>query len=172
MPLSDLRVANRDDDVTGSETGPVRWPLRYHGVDQCSAVEAPTEMRRQLGSDLLEGNPEPRALHGAVFDQLPSDTLGDLGRNGETDSRSAADDHRVDPEHSAVKVHERAAGVPRVDAGVGLQIVLDFVCADAAATLRTENARSHGVVQTKWRSDRDDELPDSRFVRRGELCFR
>jgi hypothetical protein len=82
---------------------------------------------------------------------------------------SAADDHGVDAEHLAVQVDERPAGVPWVDAGIGLQVVLDRIDADPTASFRAHDPGRHGVAEPERRADRDDPFADPHRVAIGKL---
>ncbi len=111
------------------------------------------------------------AIDAAGLQELLGDAAGDRRRHGEADALTLADDHRVDADHLAVEVDERAARVARVDAGVGLEVVLDRVDADAAAALGAEHAGRHAVAEAEGRADREDPLADARRVAVAEVCL-
>ena len=126
--------------------------------------------RRELGRDVLHADAEPRARDTCpVLRICVGHALRHVARDGEADALAAADDHRVDAEHVALQIAERPAGVARVDARVGLQVVLDRVHPEAAAALRREHAGGHRVAEAERRADGDDPLAHARRVGVGEL---
>ena len=72
---------------------------------------------------LAGGEAEVRAVDVAVLDQLRDDVADAVDRDGEADAGVAAaggGDLRVDADHAAGGVEQRAARVAGVDGGVGL----------------------------------------------------
>ena len=67
-----------------------------------------------------------------MLHQLRQNVLGDVDRNGEADALGRHDDRRVDADHLAAAVDQRAAAVAGVEGGVGLNDVVDQVAGDAA----------------------------------------
>ena len=93
-----------------------------------------------------------------TVDDLVGNVLGVVNRNGKTHARAGARvalDKRVDTHKLAIVVDERAAGVARIDGGIGL----DHVGIDGVAAGR---AHGRGAIQR-----RDDTGGDRLFVAEG-----
>jgi hypothetical protein len=71
-----------------------------------------------------------------------------------------AGDGRVDADDARLAVGQRAAGIARVDRGVGLDEILEAVAADAGAAEGAHDAGRDRVLQAERVSDRDDEVAD------------
>src|SRR5690606_35402122 len=118
--------------------------------------------------DLLHLYADQSATHTAIGLQLLYDVLGDVDGDGEADAHVAArtgEDLRIDADHLAGQVEQRASGVAGIDGHVGLDeghILL--VTADAAAG-GADHTGGHRVVEAEGRSDGNDPL--SRLDRPG-----
>ena len=101
-----------------------------------------------------------------AVDNLVGNVLGVVNRNGKAHARAGARialDKRVDTHQLTVVVDERAAGVARVDGGIGLNHVgIDGIAAGGAhgrgAIQRRHNARGDGLLVAERRADRHDPL--------------
>ena len=101
-----------------------------------------------------------------AVDDLVGNVLGVVNRNGKAHARAGARialDKRVDTHQLTVVVDERAAGVARVDGGIGLNHVgIDGIAAGGAhgrgAIQRRHNARGDGLLVAERRADRHDPL--------------
>ena len=101
-----------------------------------------------------------------AVDNLVGDVLGVVDGNGKAYARAGARvalDERVDTHELAVVVDKRAAGVARVDGGIGLDHVgVDGVAAGRAhgrgAIERRHNARGDRLLVAERRADRHDPL--------------
>ena len=101
-----------------------------------------------------------------AVDDLVGNVLGVVNRNGKAHARAGtrvALDERVDTHELAVVVDERAAGVARVDGGIGLNHVgIDGVAAGRAhgrgAIQSRHNTRGDRLLVAEWRSDRHNPL--------------
>src|SRR5439155_11336198 len=106
------------------------------------------------------------ARHLALVLELAVNELRLVGGDSESDPLEparAAGDRRVDPDHFAVQVHQRAAAVARVDRGVNLDEVLIAVATeDARAMLiglaieRADDPVSHRSDVTERRTEGHD----------------
>ena len=78
--------------------------------------------------------------------------------------RVAGLDLRVDADHRAARVEQRAAGVAVVDRGVGLDHVVDRVAVRRldCALEGADDARRDGAVEAERVADRDDRVADLR----------
>ena len=83
-------------------------------------------------------------------------------------------DRRVDADQFAVHVHQRAAGVARVDRGVGLDgvehgvLVLGVAARGDRPVQRADDAGGDGALEAERRADRHDVLADPQIRRRAE----
>ena len=101
-----------------------------------------------------------------AVDNLVGDVLGVVDRNGKAYARAGARvalDERVDTHELAVVVDKRAAGVARVDGGIGLDHVgVDGVAAGRAhgrgAIERRDDTRGDRLLVAERRTDRHDPL--------------
>ncbi len=78
-----------------------------------------------------------------MLDQLVGDLAGQVRRNRKTDSDEASrlrEDRCVQPDHLALNIEKRSAGVPWVNRSIGLNEVFDVEDAHARATLRTHDS--------------------------------
>ena len=71
----------------------------------------------------------------------------------------------VDADQLAVEVDQRAAGVARVDRGIGLDEVLVAQPAQAAAADRRDDARGHRLADAERVADRDHEVAHAQLRR-------
>ena len=101
-----------------------------------------------------------------AVNNLVGNVLGVVNGNGKAHARAGARvalDERVDAHQLAVVVNERAAGVARVDGGIGLDHVgIDGVTVGRAhgrgAIQRRHNARGDRLLVAEGRTDRHDPL--------------
>src|SRR5207302_5981035 len=113
--------------------------------------------------DAVYAHAELAALDRAELDQLLHDAASHVHRDREADADVAAGarEYRgVDPDQLAAQVHQRAAGVARIDRGVGLNEVLEAVGVDPRARQAADDPRGHGVLQTEGIADRHHEVAD------------
>src|SRR6185295_12359721 len=117
-------------------------------------------------------HPKPGADEFAFGDQFLGNFLREVDRDGEADAAVHTADERVDADHFAINVHQRAAAVSRIDARVGLEEIL--VNHDAPVKngppLRADMAERHAVIQLERRADGDGEFAHPRL--RGIAEFR
>ena len=110
------------------------------------------------------------------FDDRSQHRFGQRNGNGKTDSSAGAgsrQDRGVDPDQLATQIHQGAAGVARVDGGIGLQKVLEPVSVgdDVLNTiLAADDSGGHGLVETKGAADRQYPVTDLDFVRATQRC--
>ena len=67
------------------------------------------------------------------------------------------EDCRIDPDDFSICIQQRASGASRVDRRIGLNEILDDTDPHAAAE-RADNATTHGLADTKWIADREDDI--------------
>ena len=114
-----------------------------------------------------DAHAEPGAGHFTVLDQHVGNALGQIHRNGKPDAGVHAADERVDADHLAVNVDQRAAAVAGVDAGISLDKILveHHLIREHPPPLGAHVADGDAVIQLVRRADRDGELADLGLVR-------
>src|SRR5438552_113648 len=95
---------------------------RHDVADQHAARLTQVEPLEIVLGDLDDGHTEPAPLDPALRGELRHELLDQVRRDREAD-RAVARRHAVDADDLARHVHERTAGVPGVDRGVGLDEV-------------------------------------------------
>ena len=91
-----------------------------------------------------------------VLDELLAHVVGHVDRDGERQAHvaaAAAVDLRVDADHFAVEIEQRAAGVARIHRHVGLDERHETVFARHGATGGADDARGHAVLERERRTD-------------------
>ena len=85
----------------------------------------------------------------------------------ETDSLRRQNRRRVDADHLASRIDERAAGISRVQGGVGLNHILDQAPRVRAqrSPQRADHARRHGGLKPVRIADRNRHLPRPQVLR-------
>jgi hypothetical protein len=78
------------------------------------------------------------------------------------------DDQRVDADHLAVEVEQRAAGIAAVDGGVGLDVVVIGPGIDVAVA-RRDDAGRHRAAEAERIADRDHPFAEPQLVGIAEL---
>src|SRR6267378_2477825 len=113
---------------------------------------------------------EISAPHPAVAEKLHDHPLHAVDRRGKADSLRTRNDRRVHADYFAARVHERAAGIPRVERGIRLQHVVDQApgLGAQAAAKRAHDAGSDRVLEAVRIADRDRELSNPKAARRAK----
>ena len=156
-----LGVADLRDDVAGLEPG----------LRGCGAGRDLRDARAVVG--VGKADAEERALDRLAGDERVRDLLGGLDRHGVADALVAAGlrrDLRVDADHAAVAVEQRAAAVAGVDRGVGLDRAVDreAVGRGQLAVDRADDARGDGALEPERAADRHDRIADLHGLGRAE----
>src|SRR6185437_4643246 len=150
-----------EDHVTGLDTGLLgRAALLDARYQRALRLRQAEGVGQPLG-DVLDHDAELAARHVAAGLQLLPDLHGDVDRYRERHAHvaaAAAVDLRVDADHLALHVEQRAAGVARVDRHVGLDE--RHVVARQGAPLGADDARGGAVLEAERRADRQHPLPD------------
>jgi hypothetical protein len=133
--------------------------------------------------DVLAVDAQGAATDHAAGQQLVLDAVGQVHRDREAEADVAG--HRaarveaggVDADQLAVEVDQRAAGIARVDAGIGLDEVLVAGTRQVVAADRGDDARGHRLAHAERIADRDHEVADLQQVAvrqrdRGEVLRR
>ena len=145
----DLAPVETGDNVTGADAGARgRRILDYLGHEGATAARDAERLGnvRRHGRDR---DAELAALDRAETDQLIHDAARHVHRNRKADADVAAatrENHVVDADELAAQVDERAAGVARIDRGVGLDEAFVTVRTHARAAERTDDAVRHRLL--------------------------
>ncbi len=112
--------------------------------------------------NILRAHAEIGAAHATVADERDGDTLGGIRGDREADPLRGENDRGVDADDRAVRVHQRATGVARVERRIGLNHVIQKPSRRTAhgAAQGTHDARGHGVLESVRTADRDGDLAD------------
>ena len=125
---------------------------------------------------IKDGDAEVRARHVAFLHDSGDDALHGVRRDGEADAFDAVGNNlgTVDADDLAVHVDERAAGVARVDGGVGLHELDARVTVAERAVEGADNAARHAALELKAHrvADGNDGLADDRRVGVAEVGCR
>src|SRR3954453_22663164 len=157
-------AVDRGDDVAAAQARAGRRAAAGHLADR----------RAGAGGRVAERHAEVGMGHLAAGDELLRDALDGGRRDGEAVSVAAARvalDLRVDPDHVAVRVEQRAARVAVVDRRVGLDRARDreVVRRVDRAVERADDAGRDRALEAERAPDRDDAVADLHGVRVGEL---
>ena len=120
------------------------YQLATPSQDSFQSVAAPA-----YNSGLLNPTANP-----AVFDDLRHNIAGHVAWDGEADSDVAAsrgNDCGIQADELTAQVHQRSAGVARIDRGIGLDHVLDHeaVVEGELATEGADDARRERAVEAE-----------------------
>jgi hypothetical protein len=171
--LFDGDAVDIDDHVLGAQP-PGRRRASRNDLDDLYPVftpQLPSATRRQgtaSAGDADIGAPEATVLHQCGDD--PASRVVDRHGKAESDPRH----RRVDADHPAGRITQRATGVAGVQGCVGLDHVLDDAHRAGGArrerpTKGADDAGRHRTGETHRVSDRDDELTDPEVVGVAEL---
>jgi hypothetical protein len=162
-----LVAVDADDRVAAREAGRLGGAPGFDLGHDDSAPDA--EVAREVGRQVLHEEARPRAPHLAVGDEVAHHAPHAVDGDGEADPLRLAVDGGGDADQLALDVEERAAGVARVDRGVGLDEVGEsaLLVAERAAD-GAHHARRHRVREAEGVADRDHRLADHQVRRAAE----
>src|SRR5690606_887650 len=166
-----LLAVDAHDHVARQQAGLLGGFARLDRLDELTAVGGQAERPGQVLVHRLDAHTEVAAQDLLAGDKLLDDRLGGLGRDCETDADAAArgrEDRVVDPDHVALHVEQRTAGVAAIDAGVGLDVAVVGARSGGAVHGR-DDAAGDGAAKAERVADRDHPVADPRIVRSAEL---
>ena len=172
----DLRAVDGGDDITLAQACLIGRAAGddLEDVDTFLEVQLVAVARGALL--VKDGDAEVRARHVAFLHDSGDDVLHGVRRDGEADALDAVGDDlgTVDADDLAVHVDERAAGVARVDGGVGLHELDACVTVAERAVEGADDAARHAALELKAHrvADGDDGLADDRRVGVAEVGCR
>ncbi|ABA49128.1 hypothetical protein BURPS1710b_1013 [Burkholderia pseudomallei 1710b] len=164
-------AVDREDHVARLQPGLRGRPLRIDRADERAVGLLQAERTRERLIEPLHGDAEPAAAHVARLHELVLHLHRLVDRDRERQPLEAARlrvDHRVDADHLAVQVEQRAARVAGVHGHVGLD-ERRVVLVGQRTRLRADDARGDRVVEPVRRADRDDPLADLALRRIADL---
>ena len=88
-------------------------------------------------------------VRGTGRDELAHHVAREVRRNREADAIAATRGReylRIDADQFSTQVHERTAGIARIDRRVGLDEVLDAAPAEASTVQARDDARTRGLA--------------------------
>ncbi|PRD36405.1 UNVERIFIED_CONTAM: hypothetical protein NCL1_08904 [Trichonephila clavipes] len=151
--------------VTGLEAGTRCRRLRLHAGDQRAGRLGQAVGVGQVLGHFLDGDTEVAATDLALVAQLTHHLHGDIDRNRERQAHEAAGaavDLRVDADHLAGGVEQRAAGIARIDGDIGLDEGHVGI-AGQRARLGADDAGGGRVVEAERRADGQHPLADAQL---------
>src|SRR5438105_1561225 len=158
-----------DDDVAGTQARLERGRGAADALDQQAARIRSAELRRILRRQRCEHDRADRsAPHFAVLQEVVDDAPREVARDREADplvAAALAEDGGVDADQLAARVHQRAAGVARVDGGVRLNEVFVAGDAEAGAPERGDDAERDGLIELERVADGQHPLRDLQLRR-------
>ena len=185
-------AAQRDDQAIGARNLIVAQlgndiALLDAGLGGRTVLDDACHVRAAIGAQLVSASIERvdarkrgaqvRMNRRLAVDDLVGNVLGIVNGNGKAHARAGARvalDERVDTHQLTVVVNERAAGVARVDGGIGLDHVgIDGVTVGRAhgrgAIQRRHDTRGDRLLVAERRADRHDPLAHVELGRVADL---
>src|SRR5581483_4457511 len=121
-------------------------------------------------------NSQVRARELAVLDNLVGNLFRQAAGDGETDAAVQALNESIDADDLAFDVDQRPSAVARVDQRIGLNEILvhghSFERVNHGASLGTDVAKGHAIIEPEGRADGDGKLADLRLAGIGQYGCR
>src|SRR5262249_10956868 len=162
-PLGDRLAVDRGDDVTGFEAGLGGRRAVKDLADDDARFAGHAKFFGDIGVQFPDLDTQATTMDLAVGSQRLEDVLGQVAGHGQPDALEAAVarlDGRVDADHLAFQVDQRAAAVARIDGGVGLDEILVHVHRQTTAALGADDAGRHRAAQAERRTDGQNAVAD------------
>ena len=153
--------------------GEQRYPIHAVGLTHAGYFDAVLrQIWQELGGSITgvtrEGRVPASAKEIQQWQSMPlADVIGDINRNRKGQphvTTGAAVYLRIDPDHFTTHIEERPAGISRVNCHISLE-KWNKILRRQGASFRTYNTCSNRTFETKWRTDRQNPLPDFQFRR-------
>src|SRR6185312_8956281 len=126
-------------------------------------------------SQVLHHDTELATPDFSMGDQFGQNLPDSGGGDGEAKANAAAsrtEDGAIDTNYASLEIEQRAAGITRIDGGVGLDVTFERVRLDASSAECADDAMCHGMAQTEWIAHRDHIVADVKASRIPERQFR
>src|SRR6185437_2098623 len=143
------------DDVANFQACLCTGRVRFNLADQCSAGVVQMEETRVFRSHIVDAYADSRMLDFAILEQRINYGPCNLRWNGEAHPGKTArrgNQKRVDANHFTMRIHQRSAGIARIDGCIGLDKFARFtgiVTVRVRTVQRAHNAASHGETEVK-----------------------
>src|SRR5689334_19868483 len=123
----DRRTLQTNNEIPFLQASLCRRAARLRGKDQSagSLLNLIMSSDRAINWSRLRLHPDVAATHHSVPNQLASDELCGIDRDGEAQALRWKNCGSIDPDHLAGGVNQRAAGIARIQGRVGLDDVFD-----------------------------------------------
>src|SRR5208283_1896759 len=142
-----------EQDVAALNATMLCRAVRSHVTHNDAAGFLFPERLGHTGRYVLRQDAEIGADDLAVLQNLVHYLAREIGRHGKPDTLAAAgavrNDGRVDADQFAAIIDEGAAGIPRIDRGIGLQKIFVVFNAKSAAALGADDSLGHGLADAK-----------------------
>ena len=152
------------DDVAAFQPAFRRRPARIDLRDQSAVRSVEAERIGQIARQALQAGAEPGPPHFlAAGLGRRDDAFHHIDRNGEADADRAArlrENRRIDADQAAFHIDQGAAGIARIDRGVGLDEEAVIGNADFGARHRRDDALRHGLADAEGVADGQREVAD------------
>ena len=154
-------------DIAGLDAGGLGRALFVDAGDQRAVRRLDIQAFGDVVGHLLDAHAEPAAPRFAELAKLVDDRDRGLRGHREADADRAAggrDDRRIDADHLAVEIEQRAAGIAAIDGGVGLDVVVIGTGIDVAVARRHDAGRD-GAAEAERIADRHHPFAEPQLVR-------
>lgn len=157
----------RDNEVAFAKPGQSRGRPGFHLQNKDGRFVLQTVMPRNstMHTRVLASQPEVATTNAPILDEPGGDPFRSIDGDGEADALRGKDDRGVDSDDLALGIHQRTAGVPGVQGGIGLNDGIDEaprLRADGAAEGADDSSRD-GAVKPVRIPDRDHQLSHSQW---------
>ena len=166
-----LLALDDDREVAAAHAGAIGGRAVVDDLDEVSRRHRHAHDAAELVVHGPSLHAEPRPHDAAHLAQVAQDRLGGVDRHREADRLRVLRDQRVDADHDAAAIHERSAGVSRVDRRVGLDHGLVGDTGQQPVEPAHDPAR-HRLVEADRVADGDDLVADPDGRRVAEPCRR
>ena len=163
----DRGAVERDHDIVGAEPAARGGLARHDLADHGAARLLEVERRQLLVADLADAHAQPAPLDLALLGELRQELLQEVRWDREADG-AVASRHAVDADDLAGHVDQGAAGVARVDRGVGLDEVEPRRGDGERRALAAHDPERDGLLEAERMAQRQHELADPHAVRVAE----
>lgn len=154
----------RHQQIPGLHAGAGRRRATIDTCHQRSALVVQAQGGGKLRRQFLQFQSQPAAGNLAVFPQLRGNLTHRTDRHCKADAlrtAAAAVDGGVDADQFAGRIHQRAAGIARIDGRIGLDEVADRADARRFAANRPDHAQRHRLADAKRVADRQHQIADA-----------
>ena len=172
MPaVGDFLAVELRHHVAVLQPGLVRRSVCNHVADERAGWRFEVEFLRERRRDVLNHDAQITAGDVAIFDKAFHHGAGQIGRDGKPNALAAAritQDGGVDADQPAVNVHQRTAGISRIDGRVGLDEILVILDTHVAAVLCADDAFGNCLAYAKGIAHGQHDIADLHIAAVGQ----